>query len=225
MKAMSKITLDALALAVSGTRSEQGYAFINREAADKLVENGLVEVNADLIEGDTIAARATDAGLAHPSVTTDGVDDTNTANGTEAENAANAAVAAQVVSGVISGIEMPSVKRSGGGGRRAQPEKYEFSKMEEGHSFFVADKEDGTPATKTLASTVSGANERYSEVVEGQTRKNRNGKEVPVRRALRRFVVRAVADGGPWGFPGVSGAGVWRVPVEEGTETEQDAAE
>lgn len=223
MKAMSKITLAALALAVSGTRSEQGYAFINREAADKLVENGLVEVNADLIEGDTIAARATDAGLAHPSVATEATDLQTT--GTETENAANAAVAAQVVSGVISGIEMPSVKRSGGGGRRPQPEKYEFSKMEEGHSFFVADKEDGTPATKTLASTVSGANERYSEVVEGQTRLNRNKKEVPVRRSLRRFVVRAVPDGAPWGFPGVSGAGVWRVPVEEGTETDQDAAE
>lgn len=224
MKAMSKITLAALALAVSGTRSEQGYAFIDREAANKLIENGLVEVNDTLIEGDTIAARATDAGLAHPSVATEGGESTDTTNGNEAENEANAAVAAQVVSGVISGIEMPSVKRSGGGGRRPQPEKYEFSKMEIGHSFFVADKDD-VPATKTLASTVSGANERYSEVVEGQTRLNRNKKEVPVRRALRRFVVRAVADGAPWGFPGVSGAGVWRVPVEEGTETEQDAAE
>lgn len=219
MKAMSKVTLAALALAVSGTRSEQGFAYIDRDSAAKLVENGLVEVNEGMTEGDNVAARATDAGLAHPSVATEAT----TGNGETQENEANAAVAAQVVSGVVSGIEMPSVKRAGGG-RRNVPEKYEFSKMEEGHSFFVADKE-GTPATKSLASTVAGANERYSEIVEGQTRLNRNKKEVPVRRALRRFVVRAVADGAPWGFPGVSGAGVWRVPVVEGQDTDEGDAE
>jgi hypothetical protein len=112
----------------------------------------------------------------------------------------------------------PERKTPVGGGRE---ELYPFAGLEVGGSFFVPGK-----TAKNLASTVSGARARYAEVIEGQTRKNRAGKDVPATKLTRDFAVRDVADGSPWGdeYKGKSGAGVWRVAVTAGATVEGDGA-
>lgn len=102
-------------------------------------------------------------------------------------------------------IDMPAVKRGGGG----RTESYPFSALENGQSFFVPATEAKPDPAKSLASTVSGANRRFSEVTE-EMRTNRRGNSVPVTVQTRKFELRKVPDGAAWGFPGVAGAGVWR---------------
>ncbi|WNO48642.1 hypothetical protein [Achromobacter phage shaaii_LB5] len=90
--------------------------------------------------------------------------------------------------------------------------KYPFEQLEVGQSFFVpnAASEKGD-AAKTLASTISGANKKFSTPVEGQTKIMR-GKTVQVREPQRTFEGRRVADGAAWGeeFAGQAGVAVVR---------------
>lgn len=89
--------------------------------------------------------------------------------------------------------------------------KYPFEQLEVGQSFFVPNSHSNKgDAKKTLASTVSGMNTKYSRIVEGQTRMLR-GKEVPVREAIRKFETRGVQDGAQWGAEGEAGVAVIRV--------------
>lgn len=114
---------------------------------------------------------------------------------------------------IQSNVEIPKAAR------RSRTSAYPFDQLEVGQSFFVPASEERPDPAKTMGSTVAAANERYSEVVEGQTRINRKGKEVPMTRQVRQFKMAAVADGAAWGHPGVSGAGVWRIePTEAGSE-------
>ncbi|QDH84431.1 hypothetical protein Axy19_034 [Achromobacter phage vB_AxyS_19-32_Axy19] len=90
--------------------------------------------------------------------------------------------------------------------------KYPFEQLEVGQSFFVpnAASEKGD-AAKTLASTISGANKKFSTPIEGQTKIMR-GKTVQVREPQRTFEGRRVADGAAWGeeFAGQAGVAVVR---------------
>lgn len=68
--------------------------------------------------------------------------------------------------------------------------QYPFEKMEVGDCFFVANTEDRPNAAKSLASTVSGVNARYSEPsADGATRTTKTGKVVPVMVKSREYVV------------------------------------
>lgn len=90
--------------------------------------------------------------------------------------------------------------------------KYPFDQLEVGQSFFVPNSaSDKGDAAKTLASTISGANKKYSVPVEGQTKIMR-GKTVQVREPQRTFEGRRVADGAQWGaeFAGQAGVAVIR---------------
>lgn len=195
MAKLNKAALELLAVIVTATQGEAGYAFASAKAAKVLVAEGLVEQNETITnEGGDFATRATEKGIA-----TMNEQNTNTGN----ENAAAPAVASNFA--VVADIPMPGASR---GGRST--ETYPFDKLEKGQSFFVAATEAKPNPAKSLASTVTSANERYAEEIPGETRTNRKGNVVPATRQIREFAVRTVADGAPWGFPGVAGAGVWR---------------
>ncbi|WNO48711.1 hypothetical protein [Achromobacter phage nyashin_LB6] len=90
--------------------------------------------------------------------------------------------------------------------------KYPFEQLEVGQSFFVPNSaSEKGDAAKTLASTISGANKKFSTPVEGQTKIMR-GKTVQVREPQRLFEGRRVADGAQWGeeFAGQAGVAVIR---------------
>lgn len=144
-----------------------------------LIEQGLVEVNPELTnEAGEIATRATPEGIKKMSKNTVEV------AGFEIEE----------------GVEMPTRSRAG------RKTAYPFDVLNVGQSFFVANTEDKPDAVKSMASTVSSANNRYSVPSEdGATRINRKGEEVPVMVQTRRFECR------PADKDGEQGARVWRV--------------
>jgi hypothetical protein len=69
--------------------------------------------------------------------------------------------------------------------------KYPFDSLEVGQSFFVAGKE-----VVKMGGTVASANKRNAEVVEGETRTNKKGVEVPVTKQLKKFAVNAAEKNG-----------------------------
>lgn len=88
-------------------------------------------------------------------------------------------------SGIVAGIPIPAPVR----GRGANA--YGFDTLEIGESFFVAATADRPDPAKGIASTVASAADR----MEG-----------------RKFIVRSIEDGAPWGdeYKGKAGAAVWR---------------
>lgn len=197
MKALSKAALTALALLLTATDSEAGFGYVAPKEADALEERGLAEVKRDMVEDGNYAARITDAGRELLSKS-----DTKT----ESTRVSAAPVAA---AGLVAGVAIPEPKRAVGG----RQGKFPFDQMEVGHSFFVPDVPGSDkPMAKSLASTISTANQRYAEVIEGEFRENRSGEKVPATRLTRKFEVRHMDDGAAWGeqYAGQSGAGVWR---------------
>lgn len=106
-------------------------------------------------------------------------------------------------------VEMPTIVR----GRATKASIYPFDKLEVGQSFFVSDSvfdKDGEKgsAAKSMNSTTSTANRRYSEVIPGEFTTNKKGESVPATRQLRKFVCREFKHEtkGP-------GARIWRIEV------------
>lgn len=127
---------------------------------------------------------------------------------------ATVAATAKPVFAVESGLAIPDRVRKTGGARAGRTPVYPFDGLEVGGSFFVADKSADKPAVKAMASTVAGANARYSEEVEGQTRINRKGAVVPVTKQLRLFkVFDTHLD--PADTTSQKGARVFRVAIAE----------
>ena len=100
---------------------------------------------------------------------------------------------------IESGIEIPTVTRTSAG-----EEKYPFSQLEVGQSFFVGDDEvESGDARKTMFSAVSAAHERFSvKDPSGAMRTVERGKnagsEVPLMVRTREFTVRSMTkDGQP----------------------------
>ena len=147
------------------------------EVHGPLVEQGFVELNP---------AGPNEAGETLTRATQKGIDSMNTATntGTAAPASAPSAFA------IEDGIAMPTASGRGRGGNT-----YPFDALNVGQSFFVPNSEDKPNAAKSLASTVSSATARYTEVVEGQFKANRKGEQVPVTRETRKFVVRSVEGG------------------------------
>lgn len=178
---------------VAATQSPEGLLYVDQKEAAKLVEAGLVELNVEMKDGaDNVAARATEQGIQMNA---------------PASTTATAAIAGAVVSAfAIATVALPTAKRGGRTG-----ETYPFDKLEAGQSFFVPATTERPNPAKSLASTVTSANERYSEVIEGEHRTNRKGKTVPKTKQTREFAIRSIEDGAPWGREGVKGAAVFRV--------------
>jgi len=195
---------------------QSGFVYTSPAFHNPLVESGDVEVNPTLEnENGEFATRATAKHLpivAQPEPEPESITMTETVTQTPAPVAA----AAPVRNFEIKLREIPATARKSSGIRAGRSPIYPFDKLclpETGtsyESFFVADSGE-KPAVTSLASTVSGANARYAEVVEGQTRVNRKGKTVPVTRQLRKF--KAVEGTEVINGVAVKGAFVFRVPV------------
>lgn len=175
---MAKVLLATLALATMATTAEDGsftgFMYAQEKDVAALVKAGHAEVNKEIIDAaGAFAVRASAAGL----------------EAYKLETAKAAAKAAGIE--IEEGVPMPEFKRAGGG-KKAGSSRYPFDALSAGQSFFVENTEKMPDAYKSLASSVTAANERHSEVIEGQTRVNRKGATVPATRQLREFkVVRA----------------------------------
>lgn len=165
------------------------------EVHEPLIAQGFAEINPEMLDGEAIATRATQAGIDYILAGNDSV--ATTAKATKAN-----------LSSVAAGIPMPESKL-----RIGRKSAYPFDTMEVGASFFVAD-EDGKDASVTVASVVSNAHAKFAVPdPTGATRLNKKGETVPLMVKTKTFSVRAMTDGAAWGeeFAGKSGAGVWRV--------------
>lgn len=117
---------------------------------------------------------------------------------------------------LITGAVLPPSKR--GGGRGGAPIQYPFDSMEIGQSFFVPVSAKHPNPVKTLGSTVSSANMRYSvetgemktvertkrgkgnkAFVDGAGNKVHETVTVPVRKATRKFTIRSIEAGQTYG--------------------------
>lgn len=198
-----------LATVAAAMQAEPGYAMLTAAEVEALGDNA--EANPNITEGDKVAVRLTDAGLAAASQSTANTATTSApAGGFEIED----------------GVAMPA---GVGGGPRGSI--YPFDKLNVGQSFHVpATAENPTPA-KSLASTVSSATARYAvetgetgEVTINVYQTDASGAKVkdpatgkwiktgerketrPKMQNTRVFAVRAVDASDPKG----AGARVWR---------------
>lgn len=153
----------------------------------ELLAKGLVELNPNQTnEAGEIATRATQAGI-------------DIIKGNEEMTEATEVQSNEIE--IESGIEVPKVT-----GRGRQGSKYPFDSLEVDQSFFVPNSEKLENAAKSLASTVSAANSRYTVPAEdGTVRVSSKGETVPVMVKTRTFVLRAGEK------DGVSGARIFRV--------------
>jgi len=158
-----------LEIVKAATRSEPGFVYTAPEFHQSFVEQGLVEINADMTDGDgKIATRATFK------------DEEQMTEQTQVETKVKPTFA------ILDAAPEPEKKVRASGNRAGREPIYPFDKLNEGQGFFVPGKE-----AKAMASTVASANARYSEVIEGETRTQTRGKNkgavVPATRQLRKF--------------------------------------
>jgi hypothetical protein len=167
---MAKII--GLATIVAAMQADPFYCWVPKAEAEKLVADGLAEVNPAISDPSKKGRLATRA----------------TAKGVEQNAAAATAPPASTVTQaqfvIEDNVAIPAVT-----GRGRVGSVYPFEKLNVGQSFFVA------KAAKNLASTVSSANARYAELIPGQTRKDRKGNDVPATKFTRHFIVRSVEGG------------------------------
>lgn len=188
----------------------QGFAYVkNGATAAALAEAGLIELNPQMVEGDKIAARATNEGV-DAYQNGDSVEPTNTNEGTETMNTENTA-AAPAAFAIETGVPIPAIKRQG-----VATSIYPFDALEVGQSFFVPATDEMPNPGKSLASTVSSASKRYATEVGTRTINRRNKEtgemepvEVPAYKYDRKFMVRTVEENG------VKGARVWRIEPKD----------
>lgn len=163
-----------MAAVVAATQAGS-FVYTSAEAHASALANGLVEVNESM---------KNDAGELATRATQKGIDSMSQSNAPAAQATSKPTFA------IEDGIALAPVTGRGRGG-----ETYPFHKLAVGQSFFVPNTAEKPNVAKSLASTVSSATRRYAEVIEGQTRKDRKGNEVPALRETRKFVLRAVEGG------------------------------
>lgn len=213
--APGELNVQLLADIVKATQENQ-FVYTSPAHHTAMVAAGLVEVNPQMADDKgQFATRATAAGVQK-------VNDANSQNAASGETSpATGPDGAKPSFTVARDVPMPTAKRGGRSGTL-----YPFDSLEVGQSFFVAATNDKPNPAKSLASTVSSATARYAEqdgTKEVQEKDAEGNKvfidaaktqpkmvTVPKYKATRKFEARSVEDGGPWGQPGVKGAGVWR---------------
>lgn len=210
MTTLNHIQKTMLGTVVSGTLDEsKGFAMVKiGPAAAAMVDGGLIEVNAEITEGDQIAARATEAGIAlwqevgsAPTAPAD--------EGQEApEEAPTPAPAKEEGSDASGGYQIETGVPIPSGVRRTRRTGYPFGQLNAGDSFFVPATEDRPDPARALASTVASASKRYAtqDGTRTVTRKSRKTGEqetveIPTYHYDRKFKIARV-DGG---------ARIWRV--------------
>lgn len=193
------INLDLLKQIKDATESDVGFMFVGA-AAQSLQAEGLIEINGEMMDNDgNVAARITQKGV-------DSMSATKQVVAFPVQSAPAAAVTAPTSAfKIVTGVEIPTSKRGAKGDRR-----YPFDDLPVNGSFFVPATAEMPEPVKKLGSTVSSATARYS-VPDGEaTRTTKNGEVVQKMKPTRQFVMRPISDGAPWGFPGQSGAAIFR---------------
>lgn len=156
----SKKSLALLGLIVAAMDNDAApFHMATEKELTELLKEGLVETNADIRDGDKIATRATDPGIAaiRPE---HNEGNTNLNDQTSAAAAAAAPVAAAAAAGILTGVGFvpPANTSSRGRGRTL----YNFDTLEMGGFIFVPNTEKKPDAAKSLASTVSGATAKFA---------------------------------------------------------------
>lgn len=190
--------ISPLLITIVGFGPTGGWAASGDEL-NALSASGLVEIGpVNAADATQVAVRATESGVKAATV----------------PPAAPAAAAAPKPSfNVVMSVPVPESNRGGNKGKSIYP----FEGMAVGASFFIPATAETPDPAKSLASTATSATRRYDEVVTEngvavQETVKVKGKEVTreKKRHTRVFVMRPIADGAPWGSPGVPGAGVFR---------------
>lgn len=197
-----------------------------------LLDNDMVEVNNEITDGDKVAVRATEKGQAEAPAPANNEGTNNTVTDTNTATTDTATAAAPAKFGIISNAGAVFAA----GRTRKAATMYDFDAMNVGDIIFVPNSEDKPDAAKSLASTISSANKRFStdtgetEQVEvkvyqtgedGKRVKGEDGKLVvtgtktetrPVLKPGKTFAVKPVEGGktyGSWTAP-ASGAVILR---------------
>lgn len=169
----------------------------------------LVETNPEIADGDKVAVRASEAGVAFYN---------DPANKAKYEAASEPKPKPELTIGT--GFVVPD--GIGGGSKKA--ELYPFDTLEVGGFIFVP-KSDAKPnPAKSLASTVSAATKRYSVEVPGKTRTGRGGKVVPLTINTRVFTVVPMTAGMVAGAFTAPSDGAAIVRIADHVEPEAPAA-
>lgn len=233
--AAAPATNELLKLIVQATL-QGSFLYHKPDAVASLVSEGQVEQNPGMNDGQGgLATRATQKGIDAVNAPAQSGTPWGQPNGTTSTETVSAGDVGTVSAEQLAGDEANAEQAGNGGGadfviddsipvpaasgrgrgRGPGVSVYPFDKLTKvGQSFFVP------KAAKNLASTVSGANKRFSEVINGADgkptmRKDRKGNDVPATRQLRQFIVRSVTENG------VKGSRIWRV---EPTNDAQSAA-
>lgn len=213
----------ALALATRGT---QGFLYIEEKDAQALFntsQGSLVDVDQNNKNADNqIAVRLNEAGLAYadanpaePDTNVLGFAGNNSQTAEEEKQRQSTGYKRPENIEVEKGVAVPTISR----GRPGQT-SYPFDSMEVNDSFHIAATPENKEPAKSVASSVSTANSKYSEIKKDENgnpimrkRKVRDGKsgsvekEFPERIAIREFTIRTVGADDPKG----PGCRVWRI--------------
>ncbi len=202
-KSAKKATTSLLGLIAAASAQNQDYG-VTKDEATPLLENGWITVDTAHIDtaSGKAPARITDAGKVamQPSINA------------EASNEPTGMF--QVIKGAV----LPPSKRGSGLRGTGAPKQYPSNTMEVGDTFFVPVSAKHPDPVKTLGSTVSSANMRFSEktgemkevnrvqrghdhkaVVDGNGNKVYEKVSVAVRKPTRKFGIRAVVKGEKYG--------------------------
>lgn len=180
---MNAVNPPAVTLAIIVAAGPNGM-FAPEKQLKTMAKNGYVEYNAEIKDAaGNVAVRATEKGIAKAQ--------------------ALAGVTAAPVAAPVSTFKIEdAVPVPPPIGRGRSGSKYPFDQLEIGQSFFVPDSEEQPDAAASLASTVSGATQKYASDHPTE-KKTVKGKEVPKKVYSRKFCLRKVEGG----------ARVWRVAV------------
>jgi hypothetical protein len=150
--ALSKANLSLLGTIVAAMAvSETPYAMLTEKQIAGLSKEGLVETNGEIRDGDKIAVRATEKGIA-----LNNEQNNNDGGAAATGDAGGAAAPVSMPSNFVTGSGfVPSVSR-GGRGRSL----YDFDSLAIGGFIFVPATDAKPNPAKSLASTVSSATKR-----------------------------------------------------------------
>lgn len=217
---ISEAKLPLLAALADATRSgADKFLYVDESDAKLLYDAGLALVDTNTRNADgQVATRLNDAGLAYAEKNPAEPDNNVLSNEGNTEQK-EASAAKRQSTGYVrpanieldKSVQMPSVSRG-----RAGETSYPFDTMEVGDSFHIAATEQNKDPAKSVASSVSTANIKYSREKKDENgnvitkpRKVRNGeiKHFPEREPIKQFTIRSVDASDPKGV----GCRVWRV--------------
>lgn len=155
-KKLTAANLALLAVVVAATVNggDTPYHMDTLANLQPLIDNEAVEVNSEIADGDKVAARATEKGIALSPPKTEGNTETVTDTATTTAAATTAAPKFEIISNA-------GAQFSAGRTRKAAT-MYDFDAMNVGDIIFVPNSDDKPDAAKSLASTISSANKRFS---------------------------------------------------------------